>query len=40
MLICRTDNEFLVSIDYEQKESLTIRELIPNWWGTYRNKKN
>ena len=38
--LCEDIDETEVLIDYEQKESLTIRELIPNWWGTYRNKKN
>lgn len=31
------DMEILV--DYEKKEILPLSELIPSWWGTYRNKK-
>lgn len=38
--LCEDIDETEVLIDYEQKETITIRELIPNWWGTYRNKKN
>lgn len=38
--LCEDIDDTEVLIDYDSKEALTIRELIPNWWGTYRNKKN
>lgn len=25
--------------NYERKEIVTLEEIIPDWWGTYRNKK-
>ena len=28
-----------VLIDYDTQETKTIKELLPDWWGTYRNKK-
>ncbi len=29
-----------ILVDYEKEKVSTLRELLPNWWGTYRNKKN
>lgn len=34
------NEEFEVLLDYEKEKVVTIKELLPNWWGTYRNKKN
>ena len=28
-----------VLINYDTQETKTIKELLPDWWGTYRNKK-
>ncbi len=35
-----SSDELEILIDYDTKETITLSELIPNWWGTYRNKKN
>lgn len=29
-----------ILVDYEKKEIVTLKDIIPEWWGTYRNKKN
>ena len=29
-----------ILLDYEKEKVVTLKELLPNWWGTYRNKKN
>lgn len=41
-LIELTNNldELEILTNYERKEFVTLKELIPKWWGTYRNKKN
>ena len=28
-----------ILLDYEKEEITTLRNLLPDWWGTYRNKK-
>ena len=28
-----------VLVDYEKEEITTIKNLLPSWWGTYRNKR-
>ena len=37
-LNCDLDN-IEILIDYEKGEIKTLKELLPAWWGTYRNKK-
>ena len=32
--------ELEIMSDYDNKKIVTLEDLIPNWWGTYRNKKN
>lgn len=31
--------ELEILLDYEKKEIVTLKDIIPEWWGTYRNKK-
>lgn len=38
-LTSNTD-DFEILTDYETREFITLTELLPSWWGTYRNKKN
>ena len=28
-----------ILLDYEKEQITTLRNLLPNWWGTYRNNK-
>lgn len=28
-----------ILLDYEKEKIVTLKELLPAWWGTYRNKK-
>ena len=28
-----------ILLNYDKEEISTLRELLPDWWGTYRNKK-
>lgn len=37
-----TDNpdDLEILVDFEKKEVVTLKDVIPEWWGTYRNKKN
>lgn len=28
-----------ILLDFDKQETKTIKELLPDWWGTYRNKK-
>lgn len=34
-----SEEKIEVLVNYEKKEILPLKELIPSWWGTYRNKK-
>lgn len=33
-------DELEVLVDYDNKKVSKLHELLPDWWGTYRNKKN
>lgn len=37
LTIENADTEFLV--DYEKRETITLKELLPNWWGPLKNSK-
>lgn len=32
-------DDFEILVDYEKEQVVTLSDLIPDWWGTYRNKK-
>jgi cytidine deaminase len=32
--------ELEILINYSTQETINLKNLIPKWWGTYRNKKN
>lgn len=32
--------ELEILVDYDKKEIVKLHDLLPDWWGTYRNKKN
>ena len=37
-LTCDLDS-IEILLDYEKEEITTLKNLLPDWWGTYRNKK-
>lgn len=40
MIELNTDLDSIeVLLDYDKEEVTTLRNLLPDWWGTYRNKK-
>lgn len=32
-------NDIEVLLDYDKEQVTTLKNLLPTWWGTYRNKK-
>lgn len=38
--LCDNPEDTEILINYEKKEIVSLSDLIPSWWGTYRNKKN
>lgn len=40
MIELNTDLDSIeVLLDYDKEEVTTLKNLLPDWWGTYRNKK-
>ena len=35
-----SNEELEILVDYDKKEVAKLKDILPNWWGTYRNKKN
>lgn len=40
MELCDDPNDIEVLIDYDKEIIKKLPELLPDWWGTYRNNKN
>lgn len=38
--LCDNPNDIEVLVDYDKKIIKRLPELLPDWWGTYRNNKN
>ena len=32
----KENEDMEIMVDYESRETITLRELIPDWWGTER----
>lgn len=38
--LCENPNDIEVLIDYDKGIVKKLPQILPDWWGTYRNKKN
>ncbi len=37
---CQNPDEVEILVDFNKKKVCKLSELIPEWWGTFRNRKN